>query len=756
MKKFGKKIFRPVFNATGWMAAACLPLLFSLFMLASCSDFFDDVKKNGAAIVVPPEPVFSVTVSKDIKNGSVSASCASAVEGTRIELSNEPAIGYALSAYAVTGEDGSSVPVADGKFTMPARNVVVSATFAAIPEASGAYKTLPAGTDGSAGTSAVYATFGLWPQSVQADGVVVDESQTKTVGSFVYCKGSDGQWYAKLGEKRYKAEPIKWRVVTGNYGGKKLLLAEKILAAKRFDDDSKIYNDSEIRTWLNGEFISSAFDQSEQAIIVGASVDNSARSTNPDNNSTKWNNGANQYASENTDDKVFLPSVQEVTAGAYGFDEDVSAGGTASARRRVVSDYAAQSGASCGAGEKSCWWWLRSPYFGDGNKVCAAGSDGNCDLAADEDVSNAGGGIVPALRVSVEGAAPMTYNVKVPAGTERGIVKADKTVAKEGQSVALEISSQKGYELILLDAVAADGSFATLEGSGTERTFKMPAQNVEVKPVFVAFAATGEYKDEGNDLVSFGLWPQTKKAAGLAIYERASKTEGCFTYCRGDDGQWYSKFKDEWFKVERVFWRVLETDSSGQKFLLAEKILYAKAFNSSINTMYYKDSDIRKWLNGNSSSGSASDYGGEPGFLQTAFTADEQKSIVDTSVANDEASTLPVEYGTFTDENKKSWVPNGYATEPTTDKIFLLSINEATRTEYGFGYYDDTTIAKRVKTPVDFCAKEEGARAGQWSLRSPASKQHVNQIQIVFWDGTIVMSGVKATHGVVPALRVKN
>ena len=347
------------------------------------------------------------------------------------------------------------------------------------------------------------------------------------------------------------------------------------------------------------------------------------------------------------------------------------------------------------------------------------------------------------------------FTITVPAGTERGIVKADKTTAKEGQSVSLEISIKSGYELILLDVVAGDGSFVTLEGSGTERTFKMPAQNVEVKPVFVAFAATGEYKDEGNDLVSFGLWPQTKKADGLAIYERASKTEGCFTYCRGDDGQWYSKFKDEWFKVERVFWRVLETDSGGHKLLLAEKILYAKAFNSSYNVIY-EYSEIRKWLNGNSSSGRESDYGGAPGFLQTAFTADEQKSIVDTSVANDEASTLPVEFDTFTEENKKSWVPNGYDTEPTTDKIFLLSVNEATRPGYLFGHYDDKTIAKRVKTPVDFCAKEEGARAGQWSLRSPASQQHVNQIQIVFYDGTIVMSYGTATHGVVPALRVKN
>jgi len=347
------------------------------------------------------------------------------------------------------------------------------------------------------------------------------------------------------------------------------------------------------------------------------------------------------------------------------------------------------------------------------------------------------------------------FTITVPAETERGIVKADKTTAKEGQSVSLEISIKSGYELILLDVVDANGSFVTLEGSGTERTFKMPAQNVEVKPVFVAFATTGEYKDEGNDLVSFGLWPQTKKAAGLAVYERVSKTEGCFTYCRGDDGQWYSKFKDEWFKVERVGWRVLETDSSGQKFLLAEKILYAKAFNSSDNVIY-EYSEIRKWLNGNSSSDRESDYGGAPGFLQTAFTADEQKSIADTSVANDDASTLPVEFNTFSAEEKANWSPNGYTTEATTDKIFLLSINEATRPGYLFGHYDDTTIAKRVKTPVDFCASEGEAKFGKWSLRSPASQHYVNQIQIVVWDGYILMYYGTTTYGVVPALRVKN
>lgn len=73
---------------------------------------------------------YTITVDGSIANGSVSASAATAEEGDIITLSATPATGYALSSYDVRDASSNEVTVTDNKFTMPASNVTVSATFA--------------------------------------------------------------------------------------------------------------------------------------------------------------------------------------------------------------------------------------------------------------------------------------------------------------------------------------------------------------------------------------------------------------------------------------------------------------------------------------------------------------------------------------------------------------------------------------------------------------------------------------------------
>ena len=65
-------------------------------------------------------------------NGSVAASPTTATVGTEITLSNTPNAGYKFVSYTVTAADGTAVAVTNGKFTMPAKNVSVAATFSAI------------------------------------------------------------------------------------------------------------------------------------------------------------------------------------------------------------------------------------------------------------------------------------------------------------------------------------------------------------------------------------------------------------------------------------------------------------------------------------------------------------------------------------------------------------------------------------------------------------------------------------------------
>ncbi len=273
---------------------------------------------------------------------------------------------------------------------------------------------LPAGTDGSLGTSGTYVTFGSWPQTIMASGVTVNESESKAAGAFTYYKGSDNCWYAKLAENAYrnsytysdgttvgqggtaykyfKVEPIKWRVLTDNYSGKKLLLAESVLIGKRYDDDLNNYMNSEIRAWLNDGFLNAAFTSSEKEAIATTAVDNTAASTTDSGNNIAQ---ATSYACENTSDKIFLLSELEATTSAYGFaayDERDSA------RIRVTTDYAKASGAYQ-SGSMSDWWWLRSPYHNRSDSALLVNSVGSANDHIN-DVTFTYGGVVPALSIN--------------------------------------------------------------------------------------------------------------------------------------------------------------------------------------------------------------------------------------------------------------------------------------------------------------------------------------------------------------------
>jgi len=263
-------------------------------------------------------------------------------------------------------------------------------------------------------------SFGEWPQTIKAGSVTIDESETRTAGTFTYYKGSDGAWYARCTEnacganytysdgttaaqssanstKYFKVEPIKWRVLTNDYKGNTLLLAEDILTAHRYAASSNNYKDSEIRTWLNGTFLNAAFSDSEKSRIATTTVDNSAASTNPDSNPNEFNGGVNPYACENTTDKIFLLSEQEVTKSEYGFAA-YDQGGVGHTRIRMTTDYAKANYAyqftTSGYGG---WWWLRSPSYNGSNGARGVLSDG---YARGNYVSNSSGGVCPALSIS--------------------------------------------------------------------------------------------------------------------------------------------------------------------------------------------------------------------------------------------------------------------------------------------------------------------------------------------------------------------
>ena len=150
-----------------------------------------------------------------------------------------------------------------------------------------------------------------------------------------------------------------------------------------------------------------------------------------------------------------------------------------------------------------------------------------------------------------------------------------------------------------------------------------------------------------------------------------------------------------------IKWRVLSNNSNDaqaqnkQLFLLADQNLDVQPYNSSYTSVTWETCSLRTWLNDT--------------FLNAAFSTDEQEEIAMTEVVN---SNNP---GTGTNGGND-----------TSDKIFLLSIEEALKTDYGFSNINSTTgdSSGRVSTNTAYVAVQNGmmSSAGQaefWWLRSP-------------------------------------
>ena len=218
-------------------------------------------------------------------------------------------------------------------------------------------------------------TFGMFPQTIKADDVEIDRDQTKTINGITLYKGSDDEWYVECEEdayadnytysdgspagrgktstKYFKMEPIEWHVLTYDYNGsgKKLLFAKKILNAMAYTmdyglDHNNTYKDSDVRKYLTEDFYNFAFTEEEKAAIATTTVDNSAASTNPNCDPSEWwsnwdPDGQNEWACEDTEDKIFLLSTYEVTTEAYGF---AALDKKCDKRKHLSTDYAIAKG----------------------------------------------------------------------------------------------------------------------------------------------------------------------------------------------------------------------------------------------------------------------------------------------------------------------------------------------------------------------------------------------------------------------------
>ncbi len=182
----------------------------------------------------------------------------------------------------------------------------------------------------------------------------------------------------------------------------------------------------------------------------------------------------------------------------------------------------------------------------------------------------------------------------------------------------------------------------------------------------------------------------------------------CYTFGNGEDNyqkdNGYNISTIYWFKYEPILWQILSYDAATDTAVVLSKSTidsqeyYDNKDSRTINgkTVYannYEHSNIRTWLNNS--------------FYNTAFTSMEKKAIV--------ATTL--------DNSAYSINCSAYDSNSTTDKVWLLSYDEAMKAEYGFTADNNDYIGNRISQATDY-AKSQGIymddsnRCISWRLRS--------------------------------------
>lgn len=217
------------------------------------------------------------------------------------------------------------------------------------------------------------------------------------------CSYQDDNGFASGKVYWFKFEPIEWRVIRKD-NGVLTLLCEKIIDSQDYNysldnqvDGGKSryannYAYSSIRKWLNNEFYSVAFSESEKESIQIVTVDNSGKTTY---------NVINPYACENTRDKVYLLSFQDSKNVENGFNQNALFFDLA--RRKQNTDYAKVQGGINAVNEPykdGGEWWLRSP---DRDSSCSAHYVRNNGASeySDNNVNLTCRGVVPVIRVKL-------------------------------------------------------------------------------------------------------------------------------------------------------------------------------------------------------------------------------------------------------------------------------------------------------------------------------------------------------------------
>ena len=509
----------------------------------------------------------------------------------------------------------------------------------------------------------------------------------------------------------FKYEPLKWRVLDSSTG---LVVCDSAIDSQPYnnyilDVDGYYWGDS------NKKHFASNWEYSSLRAWLNNDFYNTAfsemqqdriKELTRENKSTE----DSKYDSNPTSDKITLLSYDEASNTSYGFS---SANSDDTARYRKGTDYAKCQGLSYGG---TSWWWLRSPHVSCG----AAGVSGdgwvNGSLYS---VDGTSGGVVPALNLSVSSSASdgTGSNDSVFKGTE-----ATGTIINFGSYPQSKVTDS--LTISALDSVTKNWkSYNYYSGTGDLYDGNMEP-NDYMKYADIVF--------NGNKYraVTFSEYRPNYTGNTSSLSNTYQDDNGYYT------GNVY------YFKYEPLKWRVLDASTG---LVICDSAIDSQPYNNYIldadgyywgdsNKMHYASnweySSLRKWLNED--------------FYNTAFSKLQQDRIQK-----------------LTRENKSAY-NSKYDSNPTSDKITLLSYWDVLNTSYGFSSSSDAYDTARQRKSTDYAQcqgcytrSDSSSYSGNslWWLRSPSYSGGATVAGGIGWANS--SDSVYSTYnGVIPALNL--
>ena len=600
------------------------------------------------------------------------------------------------------------------------------------------------------------------------------------------------------GSGGYNTDPIKWRVLE-NANGQLFLLSDQNLDVFQYhtEYESVTWETSTMRSWLNGygaaqntgsdngidytsdNFINTAFSDGEQGAIVDTTVVND---DNPDYNTE---------GGENTNDKIFLLSVDEARNSSY-FADDNSRKGTNTA---YVADGGKIDGNMFGVGAAD-YWWLRSPgdygfiaaiVYGYGG-VDSRGSSVsyvsravrpafNLDLTSVLFTSAAAGGKsasgMDSGLTAVDDYSGSEWKLTLLDETREFAVTEQTVSGKPGDTITLNYTGATTGENEYISVIIADengaqyyGRVAQPDSADGQVKIKIPDSLAAGEYTLNVFSEqyNGDYKtDYASAFAEVALTVEEAAAPGIdtgkAIQLVDSGTAANIgggqadniyfgTYQQSSDG-------NSGYNIDPIKWRVLSmngnsgtysdgtetVDANNAMFLLSDGLLgtgtyggvyFQQNYHSASGT-YHKGSAPTDGNHTNCQIANAWQDSDAQEWCETFYsnnlTAQEKGAVLATT-KSDKAFTSSTYNIPFAASNN---ILNG-------DKVFFLSAEEAETGDYGFGSDNDRKA-------------NYGSSAGCWWLRSPYADS-AGTAGFVFSDGSVYGDYVSSGWAARPAFNV--